>query len=159
MVNNRTINSKFNVLTGEFISQKEDMIHPKFKDYRVEDLDERNDPHLLSKKKTKKEPKSMETKDIDSILADVAKLESTISIESMPGLAALSEEDFLKSQENIAKILSMTNELISSGTFEFTQKKQETSQNTLWDSLYGSIKKQDKKDETYKNLDQDQKKL
>ena len=51
IVNNRTVNSTFDVLTGEFLSQKEDLIDVRFKEYHVEDLEERNDPHLLSTKK------------------------------------------------------------------------------------------------------------
>jgi hypothetical protein len=43
--------------------------------------------------------------------------------------------------------MSMTNEVISGGKFEIQVKKyQEVVKNTLWDSLFMSVKKQDKKE-------------
>jgi hypothetical protein len=49
--NTRTLNFQFCLLSGEFTGQRLDTIDPRFKDYKLEDLDYRNDPHLLSKGK------------------------------------------------------------------------------------------------------------
>ena len=78
-------------------------------------------------------------------------------------LSKLEDTEFLESQDTISKILSMTNDVISQGSFGVAQLKampvQKASQNTLWDSLQGTVKKEEEIEEKNNILDQDQVKL
>jgi hypothetical protein len=90
--NPRTLNFQFCPVSGEFTGQRLDTIDPRFKDYKLEDLDFRNDPHLLSKAKKNTKGKELveKTFEFKKVEEELRSLEEKVEINQQTGFAGIS---------------------------------------------------------------------